>query len=273
MIGLITALALGATQLECPPETKREELRLADGSMSFSCLDGEGLPRGPMWNRARNGRVRWIERYKNGLPEGVWERFTRDGGVLERRVYTQGRLSGEWGRWYDDGRLRQRVSMRGGKKDGESRFWHRDGSTDARVSFKKGLPDGEWQLFGREGKLQASCRYSKGIEKGASLKTIERPLERVHVVERLSELKTPVKFCFDRELARRPELSRGGRVDFKFLVTPVGLTADVQLERTTLKDPSVESCIADVIEQLRFPRLVTCEMVEVAFPFELVATK
>ncbi len=215
--------------------------------------------------------MRWLERYRDGLPHGVWARFSRDGELVERRDYADGQLSGVWERWFDDGRMRLNVTLREGKKHGPVRGWYRDGKTDFHGAFSCGLPDGEWQLFTREGKLQASCTYRKGEEGRRELYAIERPLERTHVVERLSELKSPVTSCYDRELARRPELKRGGRVDFTFLVTPVGLTADVTLQRTTLNDSRVESCIADVIEQLRFPRLMTCELVEVAFPFQLVA--
>lgn len=264
-------LVIGASDPACPAETTRRDLQLADGSVSSSCVGASGLPEGPIWNRGAGGRMRWIERYRAGQPHGLWVRFSREGQLIERRDYEAGMLSGTWERWYEDGRMRFTVELDDGKKDGAARGWYQDGTTDFRGTFARGLPDGEWQLFSRRGKRQATCVYRNGEEVSEELQTLERALERVHVVERISQLEAPVSSCYERELARRPELRRGGRVDFTFLVTPVGLTAAVTLERSTLSDERVEACIADVLEQLRFPRLVTCELVEVAFPFQLVA--
>ncbi|MEO1171055.1 MAG: AgmX/PglI C-terminal domain-containing protein [Myxococcota bacterium] len=267
-IALILANA-DAPRCDRPLDTRA--VQLSDRSTTSSCVDANGVPQGPMWNVAADGRLRWVEDYRDGTPEGLWMRFSREGEPLERRQYRAGQLDGPWEQWFPDGRKRLVGALVRGKKNGPFESWHRGGERAFSASFAEGRPDGEWQLFNRKGKAVARCGYAKGSLTLNRVLALERPLERVHVVERLSEVKSPARFCYERELAVRPELARGGAVEFSFLVTPVGLTAEVRLTNSTLHDPAVERCIGDVLQQLSFPQLVTCELVEVAFPFEFSA--
>lgn len=270
MVWFFLAIA-AADAPSCDPALETRSVQLSDRSTTSSCVDRSGTPQGAMWNVAPDGRLRWVEAYRDGRPDGLWMRFSREGEPVERRQYRAGQLDGPWEQWFEDGRKRLLGRMVAGKKSGRFEGWHRSGELAFRAGFSDGQPDGEWQVFNRKGKELAQCGYSKGELRQNRVSVLERRLERVHVVERLSEVKSPARFCYERELASRPELANGGDLEFRFLVTPVGLTSEVQLARSSLNDPAVEGCIADVLEQLSFPQLTTCELVEVAFPFEFSA--
>ncbi len=227
-----------------------------------------------MWNRDADGRMRWIERYRGGRPHGLWVRFSREGSPRERREYENAKLHGPWELYDDQGRAEVSGRFEQGRKVGVFEGRQRSGKLDYVARFRRGVPAGEWLFYDRNGKVEATCRYgADGRIKGRTIRGERRELQRIDVLERLAQLKSPVKFCYDRELALRETLARRGSVEFRFLVTPAGLTAAIELARSTFKDRELETCIADILQQTKFPRLLTCEVVEVAFPFELSASE
>ena len=59
-----------------------------------------------------------------------------------------------------------------------------------------------------------------------------------------------VRSCYERELKRDPTL--GGRVDFKFVITPQGNTTEVKITASKIKNPFVMECMRGVIGSMQF---------------------
>lgn len=262
---IVVLYLLAATEPVCDANSSLREVAISDGSVSKSCTDPMGFPEGPMWNIGRDGEIRWIERYKRGRPHGEWVRFWTPGRVSERRHYVDGRLHGRWKRWSHQGRIRLEGRMEAGKKHGEFRAWTNGGEVSFEAKFRRGKPDGVWKIYRHPGMLVAECRYESGQSMASDIRVAQEFLERADVVERLTAVRQRVTLCYERELARWPELS--GRADYRFVVTPVGLTAGVRLQSSALENSHLHACVSDVIEQTRFPTLATCELVDIEFPF------
>jgi TonB family protein len=74
-----------------------------------------------------------------------------------------------------------------------------------------------------------------------------------------------VRFCYERELARTPDLA--GRVDVQFVVGPTGRVQSASVSRSTLGNDDVESCIATAVRRWTFPAPEGGGIVAVTYPF------
>jgi len=92
-------------------------------------------------------------------------------------------------------------------------------------------------------------------------KEIIRRVIRSHIQE--------VKFCYESELVRRPDLY--GRVTVQFTITPQGSVASSAIESSTLHDSQVEKCIAQSVRRWTFPKPEDGGVVLVTYPFVLHA--
>jgi tetratricopeptide (TPR) repeat protein len=62
-----------------------------------------------------------------------------------------------------------------------------------------------------------------------------------------------VRFCYERELTRRPDLH--GRVVVRFAITETGTVGERAIASSTLEEHRVEACVLEVIGSLRFPAM------------------
>lgn len=74
-----------------------------------------------------------------------------------------------------------------------------------------------------------------------------------------------VRACYERGLARRPELA--GRVTLAWDIQPDGSVAGARVESSTLSEPTVERCLVGALSRARFTR--AAEPQRVRYPFEL----
>jgi outer membrane biosynthesis protein TonB len=75
-----------------------------------------------------------------------------------------------------------------------------------------------------------------------------------------------LRTCYQRVLEVHPDLSGvSGKVVIAFTITTTGQTTDVLVHSTTLDDPTLESCVVSVIQQLEFPR--SGQPTPVKYPF------
>jgi hypothetical protein len=72
-----------------------------------------------------------------------------------------------------------------------------------------------------------------------------------------------VRACYERALKRHPEL--GGRLMLRFVLTPAGTVAGVEVDEDTLHDPDVAACVRNAVLHWRFP--APPQKVELSFPF------
>jgi hypothetical protein len=92
---------------------------------------------------------------------------------------------------------------------------------------------------------------------------IDKEIVRRVVHKHLNE----VKFCYEKELMKRPEI--GGRVLSQFTIGSNGVVVASGISSTTLHDALVEQCIAEAIKRWEFPRPDGGGIVMVQYPFVL----
>jgi len=90
-------------------------------------------------------------------------------------------------------------------------------------------------------------------------KEIVRRVIRRHLQE--------VRFCYERELGRRPDLY--GRVVARFVIAPSGDVLASNIESSTMAAPAVEGCVADAIRRWQFPPSPSHAAAVVTYPFVL----
>lgn len=93
---------------------------------------------------------------------------------------------------------------------------------------------------------------------GSLDKDIVRRVIRRHLNE--------VKFCYEQQLVRRPELA--GRVTVQFTIAPTGAVAGALVSESTLRNVQVEACVAQAVRRWEFPK--PNGVVMVSYPFVLV---
>src|SRR5262249_5693530 len=91
-------------------------------------------------------------------------------------------------------------------------------------------------------------------------KEIVRRIIRLHLNE--------VRYCYEQELPRHPELA--GRLVVQFMVAGTGRVISSVLEKTsTLANPRVGMCVTEAVGRWEFPRPEGGGLVQVSYPFQL----
>jgi hypothetical protein len=123
-----------------------------------------------------------------------------------------------------------------------------------------GYGRGAGGLGGRRGKVP-SIRSGAAMVKGSLSKEVIRRIVHRHINE--------VKFCYERELASRPDLA--GRVSIKFIIMGTGAVQMAAVAESTIGNPNVENCIAQAVRRWTFPQPEGGGIVIVTYPFQLEA--
>jgi hypothetical protein len=123
-----------------------------------------------------------------------------------------------------------------------------------------GYGRGAGGLGGRRGKVP-QIRSGAAMVKGSLSKEVIRRIVHRHINE--------VKFCYERELASRPDLA--GRVSIKFIIMGTGAVQMAAVAESTIGNPNVENCIAQAVRRWTFPQPEGGGIVIVTYPFQLEA--
>lgn len=123
-----------------------------------------------------------------------------------------------------------------------------------------GYGRGAGGLGGRRGRAP-SIRSGAAMVQGSLSKEVIRRIIHRHINE--------VKFCYERELASRPDLE--GRVAIKFIISGQGSVQMSAVANSTLGNAKVENCIAQAVRRWTFPQPKGGGVVIVTYPFQLTA--
>jgi TonB family protein len=93
--------------------------------------------------------------------------------------------------------------------------------------------------------------------RGSLDKEIIRRIIRRHINE--------VKYCYEQELTRKPEL--GGRVAVQFTIAANGQVVASVLQNSTMGNTRVESCVVQAVRRWEFPKPLGGGIVIVTYPF------
>ena len=95
--------------------------------------------------------------------------------------------------------------------------------------------------------------------RGSLDKEIIRRIIRRHINE--------VKYCYEQELLKKPEL--GGRVVVQFTISAAGQVIASVLQNSTMGNVRVENCVVQAVRRWEFPKPLGGGIVIVSYPFVL----
>ncbi len=121
-----------------------------------------------------------------------------------------------------------------------------------------GYGRGAGGLAGRRGGAPR-IRSGAAMVKGSLSKEVIRRIVHRHINE--------IKFCYERQLAKRPDI--GGRVSVKFIISATGAVQMAAVASSTMGDPQVENCISQAVRRWTFPQPEGGGIVIVTYPFML----
>jgi hypothetical protein len=93
------------------------------------------------------------------------------------------------------------------------------------------------------------------------LGALDKELIRREIRRHLNE----VRFCYQKQLQGKPDLD--GRIVVRFTIAGTGQVVSARVQESTMKDASVESCIAQAFYRWTFPKPENSGMVIVSYPF------
>jgi TonB family protein len=76
-----------------------------------------------------------------------------------------------------------------------------------------------------------------------------------------------VKWCYERDLAKKPDLM--GQVLVRFTISASGDVIASYLESSTIGSPAVEQCTVQAVRRWQFPKPLGGGIVIVSYPFVL----
>ena len=77
-----------------------------------------------------------------------------------------------------------------------------------------------------------------------------------------------IRFCYEQELPRQPDLA--GRVAVNFTIVPSGVVAAAVVQSSTLGNPRAENCLLEAVRRWSFPQPAGGGLVIATYPFNFV---
>ncbi len=95
--------------------------------------------------------------------------------------------------------------------------------------------------------------------------TYQGSLNREEIERVLRRVKSQIRFCYERELAKDPNLN--GKVVIGFVIAGTGLVSTAKAAQNTMGNDKVGSCVVRIIQRLRFPKPRGGGQVIVNYPY------
>lgn len=124
-----------------------------------------------------------------------------------------------------------------------------------------GYGSGSGGFHGR-GSPVPHIRTGEADVRGSLSREVIRRVIRRHINE--------VRFCYEQELAQRPDLA--GRVTVSFIISATGAVQTASVMNTTLSNARVEGCVVQAVRRWTFPAPDGGGVVGVNYPFVLDST-
>ncbi len=124
-----------------------------------------------------------------------------------------------------------------------------------------GNPKSKHAMVSGGGFKKAPSNLSAGGGAAVIMGAIDRSVVDAYIKRNLAK----IRWCYEKELAKSPNLF--GRISITFIIGGNGSVSTSKVSRTTMKSEPVESCVASVIKQIRFPKPKGGGIVTVNYPF------
>lgn len=96
--------------------------------------------------------------------------------------------------------------------------------------------------------------------------TVQGSLQRQVIQRVVRTNRSALRYCYERELMRQPDLA--GRLVVSFTIAPNGTVSTVRATESSLSSPAIEGCVMRQIRRWRFPQPSGGGIVVVSYPFE-----
>ncbi|MEW5855546.1 MAG: TonB family protein [Myxococcota bacterium] len=128
-----------------------------------------------------------------------------------------------------------------------------------------GLGSGTGRGSGGQGDVDLGGR-GKGTTKITPGKTIvEGGLSKEEIGRVIRRYLSQIKYCYEKELTRNPNLA--GKIVVSFTIGGTGKVTEADVAETSLNDPTVEDCVLKIIKRIQFPQPKGGGIVLVTYPF------
>jgi len=111
--------------------------------------------------------------------------------------------------------------------------------------------------IGRKGRSEISAGGGSAVVMGA----LDRAVIDSHIRRNLAK----IRWCYEKELAKNPSLY--GRIVINFTISGTGAVSQSKVNRTTMGNETVESCVSNQIRTISFPPPRGGGIVIVNYPF------
>ena len=111
--------------------------------------------------------------------------------------------------------------------------------------------------IGRKGRSQISAGGGQAVIMGA----LDRSVIDAYIRRNLAK----IRWCYEKELNKDPKLF--GRIVINFIISKRGSVSSSKVNRTTMGNKTVETCVANQIKKIRFPKPKGGGIVIVNYPF------
>lgn len=120
----------------------------------------------------------------------------------------------------------------------------------------------------KNGKFYARCvrEVNLVVEKVSSEQAvIMGALNRCTIDSYVRKSVDEIKKCYENELVKDPKIA--GRVVINFIISASGDVSSSKVQRTSMNNPKVEKCTAEVVKKIKFPKPKGGGIVIVNYPF------
>lgn len=197
--------------------------------------------------QARNAGILGVLRANTGAWNSPTSPYGRDTALGADPTSALGALMGDQiGENFGFGGLGLRGTGRGGGGTGEGTIGlgnlgtigHGGGGGDG-----SGYGRGAGGFSGRTSKVPKIKQGTADVRGGLSKEVIRRVVQR-HINE--------VRFCYEQQLASRPDLE--GRVTMAFVISATGAVQSASVASSTMGNSAVEGCISQAVRRWVFPQ-------------------
>lgn len=94
-------------------------------------------------------------------------------------------------------------------------------------------------------------------------------LDKSLIADVIARNRLPIRYCYQRELQKRPSLA--GTVRMRFTVAADGSVSTAAVGESTLGSPEVEDCLVRLVQRMQFSPVPGGGVVSVTYPFTFAA--
>ncbi|MFC1611586.1 AgmX/PglI C-terminal domain-containing protein [Myxococcota bacterium] len=137
------------------------------------------------------------------------------------------------------------------------------------ISSSGGLGLGGRQSLGRAGPGPGSGEIPPySVTPGRT--TVNGCLARQVVGRVLARVQNQVRYCYEKELLKKNDLS--GDIAISFKVASTGSVLSAETSASSMKNEAVETCLNRIIQRLRFPPCASQKDSEIVYPLKFRTT-